>query len=145
MTFLGSSRIRTTAYHPVANGMVERFHRQLKGSLKCHLQHSTWTEALPLVMLGIRTSLKSDLNCSAAELVYGTTLRVPGAAFTASDSTQVPDPADYVVKLRTVMNQLKPVPPRVNPNLPSYHYKLTPMFLSGKTVSENRYNRADFV
>ena len=28
--FLGTTRIRTTAYHPIANGLVERFHRQLK-------------------------------------------------------------------------------------------------------------------
>ena len=31
---LGCERIRTTAYHPCANGLVERFHRQLKASLK---------------------------------------------------------------------------------------------------------------
>nr|VZI13322.1 unnamed protein product [Spirometra erinaceieuropaei] len=28
------TRIRTTAYHPSANGMVERFHRQMKVSLR---------------------------------------------------------------------------------------------------------------
>ena len=33
MCLLGSTRIRTTAYHPAANGLVERFHRQLKASL----------------------------------------------------------------------------------------------------------------
>lgn len=88
ISFLGSSRIRTTAYHPIANGLVERFHRQLKASLKCYLQLSTWTEALPLVMLGIRTARKFDLSCSSAELVYGTTLRVPGAAFAPTDSLQ---------------------------------------------------------
>ena len=30
MQLLGSKRIRTTAYHPSSNGLVERFHRQLK-------------------------------------------------------------------------------------------------------------------
>ena len=30
MCLLGSKRIRTTAYHPSSNGLVERFHRQLK-------------------------------------------------------------------------------------------------------------------
>jgi transposase InsO family protein len=34
MSLLGSKRSRTTAYHPQANGMVERFHRQLKAALK---------------------------------------------------------------------------------------------------------------
>ena len=30
---LGTKHIRTTAYHPCANGMVERFHRQMKAAL----------------------------------------------------------------------------------------------------------------
>ncbi|GBO18756.1 hypothetical protein AVEN_8592-1 [Araneus ventricosus] len=33
---LGTNRIRTTAYHPIANGIVERFHRHLKSSIKAH-------------------------------------------------------------------------------------------------------------
>ena len=62
MSLLGSFRIQTTAYHPIANGMVERFHRQLKTALKCHLKQSTWSEALPFVMLSVRTALKPDLG-----------------------------------------------------------------------------------
>ncbi|GBN32387.1 Transposon Ty3-G Gag-Pol polyprotein [Araneus ventricosus] len=34
--FLGSCKTRTTAFHPAANGIVERMHRQLKASIKCH-------------------------------------------------------------------------------------------------------------
>ena len=93
--------------------MVERFHRQLKAALKCHLKQSTWTEALPLVMLGIQTSLKLDLGCSSAELVYGTTLCLPGAVFVATDVTQLPDPTNYVQTLKSLMNSLQPVLPRV--------------------------------
>ena len=59
---LGIHRQRTTAYHPAANGMVERFHRQLKTALKCSHNPHLWTESLPLVLLGIRTALKGDLN-----------------------------------------------------------------------------------
>ncbi|GAB1868682.1 RNA-directed DNA polymerase [Camponotus japonicus] len=33
---IGSRRIRTTAYHPQANGMVERWHRSLKAAIMCH-------------------------------------------------------------------------------------------------------------
>ena len=36
MELLGSARIRTTAYHPISNGMVERFHRQLKTAFKVY-------------------------------------------------------------------------------------------------------------
>jgi transposase InsO family protein len=51
----------TTAYHPAANGMVERSHRTMKAALMCH-QPATWITALPLVLLGLRTTIKSDLQ-----------------------------------------------------------------------------------
>jgi cleavage and polyadenylation specificity factor subunit 1 len=59
---------RTTAYHPAANGLMERFHRTLKAAIMCHADQQ-WTEALPLVLLGIRTAFKKDLQASVAELV----------------------------------------------------------------------------
>ncbi|BHF68181.1 hypothetical protein SprV_0301121300 [Sparganum proliferum] len=34
LPFLGCTRIRTTAYHPAANGMVEWFHHRVKASLR---------------------------------------------------------------------------------------------------------------
>ena len=57
------------SYHPMANGMVERFHRQLKAALKSHPNPTRWTDSLPLVLLGIRSFLKADIGCTAAELV----------------------------------------------------------------------------
>ena len=58
--------------------MVERFHRNLKEVLKARLLDNDWVQALPWVMLGIRSAPKEDLNCSAAEMVFGSTLTVPG-------------------------------------------------------------------
>ena len=57
MRLLGSKRIHTTAYHPSSNGLVERFHRQLKASLKAHADPSRWVEHLPMALLGIRSAL----------------------------------------------------------------------------------------
>ena len=82
MRFLGTHRIRTTAHHPAANGLVKRFHRQLKAALST-APRTQWIEALPLVLLGIRSSLKEDLHASTSELVYGTTLHLPGRFFCA--------------------------------------------------------------
>ena len=75
---LGSQLHHTTAYHPQANGLVERFHRQLKAALRARLTDCNWVDELPWVLLGIRTCPKEDLNCSSAELVYGTPITVPG-------------------------------------------------------------------
>ena len=85
MQILGTKRLRTTAYHPIANGLIERFHRHLKAALKCQPQQDRWMDALPLVMLGIRSTIKEDIGCSTAEMVYGSTLRLPGEFFTAPD------------------------------------------------------------
>ena len=77
----------TTSYHPIANGLVEWFHRHFKSALKASPQPEHWTNMLPLVLLGIRTSLKQDLGCTAAELVYGTSLRLPGEFFSPHDAS----------------------------------------------------------
>ncbi|UYV65543.1 hypothetical protein LAZ67_3004647 [Cordylochernes scorpioides] len=58
---LGINRIRTSPYHPAANGLVERFHRQLKDSLRCH-DSTRWSLKHPLVLLGIRSSLSWSMG-----------------------------------------------------------------------------------
>ena len=74
----GIVRNRTTSYHPQSNGMVERFHRQLKVAIMAHESPNPWTITLPAVLLGARSAVKELLGGSAAEIVYGTTLRLPG-------------------------------------------------------------------
>ena len=40
LCLLGTTRTWTTAYHPAANGHVDRLHRQLKAGFECHATHS---------------------------------------------------------------------------------------------------------
>ena len=80
--------------------------------MKAQPDPTKWTEALPLVLLGIRTALKADLQCSTAELVYGTTLRLPGEFFNSNPTVNLADPADYVTQLKVTMSKLKATPVR---------------------------------
>ena len=105
---LGTSRLRTTAYHPASNGLVERFHRTLKAALKAHDDPQRWTEYLPLTLLGIRSTVKSDLKCSPAELVFGTTLRLPGQFVAPDQPCTTLDPGRYVDRLRQHMRNVSP-------------------------------------
>lgn len=82
---VGFKHRRTTAYHPTCNGLVERFHRQLKAAITCHAD-SNWTESLPLVLLGIRSSFKSLL---------------PQSWYTGN-------PLDYLVSFLSIMFMAQP-------------------------------------
>lgn len=111
---LGSNHMRTTAYHPQANGMVERLHRQLKAAFKARENAVHWKEELPFVLLGIRSAIKEDLNCTPAEMVYGQTLRLPGELFDNSKNNDV-DISDFVTRLRATMDNLLPTDTRKTP------------------------------
>ncbi|XP_029648606.2 uncharacterized protein LOC115222514 [Octopus sinensis] len=91
--------------------MVERFHRQLKASIKAAPDSSHWLEHLPLILLGIRSTIKEELGYTPAELVYGTTLTLPGQMIEPV-SQNFPDPQQYVHRLRTSMSQVSPSGPR---------------------------------
>ena len=98
---LGSKHIHTTAYHPCANGLVERFHRTLKAAMRSQPDPSNWNEFLPLIMLTLRTTVKEDLTCSPSTPV--------------SDL----DPSSYADRLTLTMHNLHPTAPHAQH--PAHH------------------------
>jgi len=87
---LGVRHVTTTAYHPQSNGMVERFHRQLKDALRARNCGTAWLEHLPWVLLGLRATPKEESGLSSAEAVYGVPLVLPGQA------QKTPEEADLI-------------------------------------------------
>nr|VZI41434.1 unnamed protein product [Spirometra erinaceieuropaei] len=114
-SILGINGIRTTAYHPQANGLVERFHRQLKTFLMAQPDPSGWSDHLLPVLLSLRSTLKADIGCTAADLVYGTSLRLPGVLVSPSSMLKFFERYSYVEQLRSVMRFLRETPPRASP------------------------------
>ncbi|GFX04352.1 retrovirus-related Pol polyprotein from transposon 17.6 [Trichonephila clavipes] len=115
---LGVQKCRTTGYLPQANGMIEELHRPLKSAIKCHATER-WTEVLPIILLGLRASLKEDILCTPAELVLGTTIRLPGEMFDSSKPDD--DVVNFVSKLKSHMQSLHPKPPK--------HHGKRPVFI----------------
>ncbi|KAI5737937.1 hypothetical protein M8J77_000914 [Diaphorina citri] len=107
-SILGIELKQTTAYHPQANGLVERSHRTLKAALMCRLRAATssWSLELPAVLLGLRSTYKEDLQASPANLVYGTTLRLPGEYFEPPQSTTAT--SEYAQKLHNIFESVRP-------------------------------------
>ena len=108
LKILGSKRIRTTSYHPEPNGVVEKWHRHLKAALMCCAISTDWYYTLPMVMLGLRTALRSDTGNSAAEMLYGQALRIPGD-FCDYLEPEI-DTSTFMNKYRRHLQEVKPVP-----------------------------------
>ena len=115
-TYLGIDLHRTAAYHPQANGLIERFHRHLKSALRTRLTGQNWLFELPWALLGIRTAPKEDLGTSSAELVYGSPLTVPGD-FLPTDSYTVPN---VLKSLHAQVRSLVPKPTTRHGRPPSF-------------------------
>ena len=114
------NRLLTTAYHPQANGMVERLHRQLKAGLKARTTGPNWFAQLPMVLLGIRSSWRVDPGCSPAELVYGSTLRIPGEFLQSRDVRTMEPDLSFLRELQRTMRSLQPPPSRFHGNQITY-------------------------
>jgi transposase InsO family protein len=112
---LGINHKLTTAYHPQANGLVERFHRQLKEALRARLETGDWYSQLPWVMMGLRADPKEDCGLSSAELVYGEPLTLPGEFL---EGVERPPP-DFTQQLRQQMNAFQPPATRPQPQQPT--------------------------
>ena len=75
---------------------------------------------LPLVLLGLRTTVRVDAGCCPADVVYGGQLRLPGDLVACPLQ---PDPlvGDFATSLRAAMGSLRPLPAvRRSPQLPGH-------------------------
>lgn len=108
MKLFGIKLNHTTAYHPQANGIIERFHRTLKQSLKCHGSNN-WTISLPSVLMGLRSTIHTNSDVSITEMVYGTPIRLPADLFEKTNPISI-TPNTTVELLRNHLQNIKPIP-----------------------------------
>lgn len=106
MHLLGIDHLRTTAYHPQANGIIERWHRTLKASIMCR-NNENWSTELPIILLGLRSTYKEDIDSTPAEMLYGKTLLIPGQFFGEKQTSKTSEP-EFVSHLRKTMDALQP-------------------------------------
>ena len=115
---LGIEICLTTTYHPQANGLVERLHRTMKQALKARLDSPNWSRQLPWVLLGLRSTPKDDLGSSVAELVYGSTLTLPGDFVIPAETGDADE--SFLRRLRHEVAELRPTPTSRHGTAPSF-------------------------
>ncbi|GFT68529.1 retrovirus-related Pol polyprotein from transposon opus [Trichonephila clavipes] len=93
----GAKLAHTTSYRPQCNGKVERLHRTLKVAIKAH-NNIRWTESFPTVLLGLRVVIRPDISYTIAQMVYGTSIKLPGEFFDSPTINM--DPQNFVAKLQ---------------------------------------------
>ncbi|XP_026471497.1 uncharacterized protein LOC113375765 [Ctenocephalides felis] len=95
-----------------------------------------WIEVLPVVLLGLRSSYKEDLEASPAEMVYGTTLRLPGEFFTSKELSS--DPQTFLDCHRKIMRDIKP-------SATAHHNKANMFVLKDMNTCTHVFVRSDHI
>ena len=106
-SFLGIVHSSTTSFHPQSNGLVEHFHCQLKVSLQARLAGSDWFYHLHLVLLGLCNVPRDDSAVSAAEVLFGTPLALPGEFL---NNPEVPS-VEYLRHIQQILKNILVSPP----------------------------------
>jgi len=71
-------QVRSTAYHPESNGMIERMHSTLGAMLaKSKSLGIDWVEQLPLALAALRQCPFRSTGFSPAEIVFGRIMKGP--------------------------------------------------------------------
>ena len=95
---LGIRKLNTTAYHPQADGLVERYNRTLKAMLRKHAARfgSQWDQFLPGVQWAYRNTPHEATGEKPSFLLYGFDCRMPSEAAILPPSQWEPgDVSDY--------------------------------------------------
>lgn len=77
----------------------------------CRGNTEHWVSELPSALLGLRASLRQDTQISAAEMVYGEAIRLPGDFF-QPNTREISDTPNFLHELRNKIVKLSSVPKR---------------------------------
>ena len=100
-------QLTTTPYHPMCNGLCERFNGTLKQMIKrmCAERPRDWDKYLNSALFAYREVPQENLGFSPFELVYGRSVRGPMTIFKELWTNEIKDPEikstyQYVIDLR---------------------------------------------
>ena len=109
---LSISQLHSTVYHPMCNGLVERFNGTLKAMLRrmCSEKPKDWDRYLAALLFAYREVPQESLNFSPFELLYGRSVRGPMSILKEIWTKQSADPDvkltyQYVLELQNRLQE----------------------------------------
>ena len=101
-------RVRTTPYHPVCDGLSERFNRTLKTMMAHYInaKQSDWDKFIPLLQFAYNTASHSTTKATPFELIYGRQPTVPlDLVFKQVECELYLDPNKYAADVKKSFQQ----------------------------------------
>ena len=76
---LGIEKTRTTPYHPMSDGLVERLNRTIQDMLRSFVNENRddWEDHLPYVLSAYRSSVQESTGCSPNHMMFGREFCIP--------------------------------------------------------------------
>ena len=138
---LSIKRLTTTTYHPICNGLVERFNDTLKKMLRrlCNEQPRQWHRFVNPLLFAYREAPQEATGFSPFELLYGRTVRGPEQILKElwtgeTGGTEVKTSYQYVFEWRE----------RLNNTMKIAQEELLKSRKKNKTLYDRRANRREF-
>ena len=102
------TKTRTTPYRPCSNGQVERYNRTLLQLIRCFLKGNQkhWDDHLQQLAGAIRSTVNRSTSFTPNMMMLGREVMLPVDLMIAAKDLEHLYPAEYVKKLREVMNQV---------------------------------------
>lgn len=100
---VGMEKSRTTPYHPQGDGVLERFHRTLKGRLS---GTGCWVDHLPHAMFAYRVAKHSSTGYSPFQLVFGFQPSIPTDWPHEVTSSQGPS-AEFIAQVNKGLREVR--------------------------------------
>jgi len=115
-SLLNIKKTKTSPYYPQSDGLIERLFRTVKDMIygTTRTFHREWREVLPLVEMGLRSTIQSTTKVSPYELVFGRPMRLPtswmfGAKDDAENSGRIGDRRFYSQYVLDLQERLRSV------------------------------------
>jgi len=112
--FFQINKTKTAPYHPQADGVIERLFRTVKDMMYSTVRtyKRDWVTLLPIVEMGLRSTINCSTKLSPYQVLFGRQMRVPiewadcGEKFEMKPLKEYTSPSHFVMELRKQLEEM---------------------------------------